>query len=83
SSKGNPWTSIRFQVSTAGQATLSIHNAAGQLVRTLVDADLQPGQYQAEWDGRNDRQAQVAAGIYFYSLESGDQSLTRKMILLR
>ncbi|MCP4710909.1 MAG: T9SS type A sorting domain-containing protein, partial [Planctomycetes bacterium] len=83
SSKGNSSTSIRYQVPTAGQMTLSIHNAVGQLVRTLVDADMQPGRYQTEWDGRNDGQAKVAAGIYFYSLESGGQSLTRKMILLR
>jgi len=52
-------------------------------VRTLVDGVKDGDRYVAMWDGRNDRGARVAAGIYFYKLRLGAKSMTKKMVLFR
>jgi flagellar hook assembly protein FlgD len=55
----------------------------GQLVRTLLDEEKQPGNYQIIWDGKDQKGNEVSSGIYFYQLKSGDYKETRKMTLLR
>lgn len=63
--------------------TLKIYNANGQVVCTLVDEEKGPGSYLAIWDGKNDFGEQVSSGIYFYRLEAGDFTASRKMALIR
>jgi len=88
----NPSTTLPFHISCKGQGascksplhiTLTIFNVLGQRVRTLLDEDKLPGQYKVVWDGRDEFGKDVASGIYFYKLKSGDFSQTKKMILLR
>jgi hypothetical protein len=79
----NPSTTIRFQLKDDGPARLSIHNLKGQLVRVLQDGSLSKGNHQAVWDGRDSRGGSVASGIYFYRLESGGKTVTRRMLLLK
>ena len=64
-------------------ATLKIYNIKGELVRILVDEKKATGHYQVVWNGKNEKGEDVASGIYFYKLEAGDYSETKKMILLR
>ncbi|MDZ7290422.1 MAG: T9SS type A sorting domain-containing protein [candidate division KSB1 bacterium] len=71
------------QPATAGMIELKIYNLLGQLVRTLVDADLPTGSHRAEWDGRDESGRQVAAGVYVYSLRAGGTQVTKKMALIR
>jgi flagellar hook assembly protein FlgD len=52
-------------------------------VRSLLDAWKEPGIYQVRWDGRDDDGRQVASGVYFYSLVTADERVTRKMVLVR
>jgi len=65
--------------------TLKIYNAAGQLVRTLVNEDqTQTAEgFSATWDGMNDRGQSVASGVYFYKLTTKEFSDTKKMVLLK
>jgi hypothetical protein len=63
--------------------SLKIYNIRGQLVRTLVNAEMMPGRYRVVWDGRDDRGKEVASGIYFCKLTAGSRCLVRKMILLK
>ena len=56
---------------------------AGRLVRTLVDGRVGSGDGVKIWDGRHEGGGQAAGGVYFYRLETGGQTLTRKMILVR
>lgn len=79
----NPTTSIAFEVVTAGNVTLRVFDARGQLVRTLVDADHQLGAYAVTWDGTDDGGAAVPSGQYFYRICQGDRSDTRRMILAK
>jgi len=65
------------------RVSLRVYNIQGQLVKTLVEARQVPGRYRVEWDGRDDRENKLAAGVYFLRLEVGTESLNRKMILVR
>ncbi len=79
----NPSTTIRFELAEAGRARLRIYSAQGGLVRTLVDEPLAARGYRVVWDGKDDRGLSAASGVYFYKLEEGPRSLTRKMSLLK
>jgi uncharacterized delta-60 repeat protein len=73
---GNPTTAIHFAIPTAGRARLAIYNLRGELVRTLVDGELAAGYHRATFNARG-----LASGTYFYRLDSGDFTSTRKMVL--
>ena len=62
---------------------LDVYNAAGQLVRVLVDSQKSEGRYRAEWDGLDTRGTQAASGVYLYRLQAGEFEQTRKMVLVR
>ena len=79
----NPETVIRYQLSGVSDVELNVFNLLGQKVVTLIDARQGAGEYRVRWDGRDRRGAPVPSGVYFYRLESGQNSITRKMILLR
>ncbi len=75
----------------AGQAEnteLCIYNAKGQRVKSFFLSfdsaqDDQESSRKVIWDGTNDAGQPVSSGIYFYKLQSGDKSLTRKMVLMK
>ena len=79
----NPTTAIRFDIKKKGQVSLRIYNVAGQLVRTLVDGELEARSYTKEWKGLNNDGSKVASGVYFYRLEAGEFESVKKMVLLR
>jgi hypothetical protein len=85
----NPSTTIPFNVPAfnvvAGlvPVQIDIFNVAGQKVKTVVDDFMQPGYYNAAWDGRNNRGHSVATGIYLYRVRVQDMSLVRKMTLVK
>ncbi|MBD3221550.1 Omp28-related outer membrane protein [bacterium] len=79
----NPATKIAFNLDRAGQARLEIFNARGQLVRVLADEALPAGAHEFTWQGRTDTGQQAASGTYFYRLVTGDETLTRKMTLVK
>ena len=54
----------------------------GRLVKTLVDEYQSPGYRMVSWNGKNNQNENVSSGIYFYSIQAGDFSLTKKMVLL-
>jgi hypothetical protein len=80
----NPTTKIRFEVplNKVGDRGLSvrliIYDVLGREVTTLINEQLKPGSYEAEWDGSN-----FASGIYFYSLVTEEFSQTKKMVLIK
>jgi hypothetical protein len=82
-------TTIRFEVPELNNAVgaprveLKIYNVLGQVVRTLIDAELQPGAYTATWNGRDARGRPVAAGVYFYNLNANGLRITKKMALIQ
>ena len=79
----NPATDIAYSIRDAGKVTLKVYNVRGQVVKTLVDRPMQPGQYYAHWDGTNQHGQLVSSGIYFCKMQASDFSATRKMVLLK
>lgn len=74
----NPSTEIAFDLPTASQVRLTVYNILGQEVTTLVNGQRSAGHYVEQWDAGGQ-----ASGIYFYKLEAGSFSETRKMMLLK
>ena len=82
----NPVTTINYLVgeSAAGsRVSLTVFDAAGRVVRTLVDEVQGAGEHQAVWDGRDEGGRPTGSGLYLYRLDVGESRLIRKMILLK
>jgi hypothetical protein len=80
----NPSTTIRYQLAAPEVVDLRIYNATGRLVKILVDGrTVVAGDHAVAWRGRDDRERQVAAGVYFYRLEAGEYSETKRMALVK
>ncbi|UCF06042.1 MAG: T9SS type A sorting domain-containing protein [bacterium] len=79
----NPTTTIRFDLPVRSRVRLAVYNVKGQLVRVLLDSDLEAGTRDVVWDGRDIMGRAVASGIYFYRLYTPTFTESRKMILLR
>ena len=74
----NPTTNIKFSIPKDGHATLKIYDVLGNEVATYLDEVVKAGIYNAEFDGSN-----LASGIYFYTLKSGNFVDTKKMSLVK
>ena len=79
----NPSTTISFVVTRESPVSITVYNAAGQLVRALVDGRLNTGRHHVVWDGLDAFGRQASSGVYFYRLTSAGGTMTRKMVLLR
>jgi len=76
-------TTINFQTSRPGQVKLNVYNLTGQLVKTIIDDNLSPGDHRVKWDGKNDQGHNIASGTYIYRLETPGFNSTKKMLVLR
>ncbi|MEP0860038.1 MAG: T9SS type A sorting domain-containing protein [Ignavibacterium sp.] len=74
----NPVTKIIWQSPISGRQTLKVYDLLGNEIATLVDAYLEAGIYEFEFNAST-----LPSGVYFYQLKSGDFIQTRKMVLLR
>lgn len=74
----NPLTNITFSIPQDGNVRLTIYNALGQEVETIINEYKSAGRYNIEFDANN-----LSSGIYYYRIESGAFVNIRKMILLR
>jgi hypothetical protein len=74
----NPSTTIEFNLPNTSIVTLKVFNILGEVVTTLVADRLAAGNHKYTWDTTG-----LAGGIYFYRLESGSFTETKKMILLK
>ncbi|RMH70441.1 MAG: T9SS C-terminal target domain-containing protein [Gemmatimonadetes bacterium] len=80
----NPQTTIRYQLPQAMPVNLSIYDISGHLIRTLIDLDQQStGTYQITWDGTDNNGLGVSSGLYLYTLQTGDTTESRRMLLLK
>ncbi len=82
----NPTTIIHFTIPrdlTNSKAKLVIYDVQGRIVKTLVDETLSAGNYLSRWDATNDSGDKVSTGVYFYSLQAGDRTVSKKMVYLK
>ena len=84
----NPTTTISLSLTAedAVNAKLVIYNLKGQKVKvfdTFPNPDLSGGAREILWDGTDDSGKPVSSGVYFYKLIAGDNTFTRKMLLMK
>ena len=84
----NPDTWIPYELSDDAHVVIRIHDVSGRLVRTLDMGYRPTGFYTnknkaAYWDGKNEAGEQVSSGVYFYTIQAGDFTATRKMVVAR
>ena len=84
----NPETWIPYHLSEDADVNLTIYDISGEVVRDIDVGHQNAAKYDTRakaiyWDGRNRFGEQVASGIYFYHLDAGDFSGTRKMVILK
>ena len=72
-------TQFSFSLQSAAFVKVSLYDAAGRRVRTLLDAAMSPGSYTATWDGRDDAGRPVAPGVYYYELRAGGERLSKSL----
>ena len=74
----NPTTTISFRLLERSFVTLRIYDARGQEISELISGELPAGTHARQWNG-----AKLASGVYFYRLQAGPHTETRKLMLLR
>ncbi len=74
----NPSTVIRFSILKTSKVTLTVYNILGQIIVTLVNQNLQAGNHEVNFNGSN-----ISSGVYFYRLNAGSFTSTKKMLLLK
>jgi hypothetical protein len=79
----NPHTTIAFTLAKDTMVSLNVYNTKGQKVRSLHSGNLTSGKHALSWNGKDDRGATCASGLYFYRLEGSEFSETRKMLLMK
>ena len=79
----NPKTSINYEVKITNYVKLTIYNALGQKVRTLIEGEMHPGKYEISWNGLDDQGNRLSSGSYFYQLISNGVVQTKRMLYLK
>jgi Secretion system C-terminal sorting domain len=78
----NPETVINYSLKTGGNVHLEIYNLLGQSTEVLIDKHQDVGDYSVVWNSNQSGQ-NYPSGVYFYRLTVNEQTLTRKMILMK
>lgn len=74
----NPVTNISFSLGEDRYTSLRIYDVLGREITTLVSKKLLKGPYTLQWDASG-----IPSGVYFYRLISGEQSITKKLIVMK
>ncbi len=76
-------TTFHYALAHAEHVAIRLYDAAGRLVRTLVDAPQPGGYYPLVWDGLRGDGSAAGTGIYFYRMQAGDYRSSRKLTVIR
>jgi len=79
----NPSTAIRFTLPVKDRVELAVFDLLGRKVAVLTDRVYGAGVHTVNWNGTDEGGHQVASGIYFYRIKTGDFQRSRKMLLMK
>ena len=74
----NPQTKIQYAITHTQFVTLKVYDVLGNEILTLVDEEKSPGIYEIDFNA-----SKLSSGVYFYSLQAGTFTETKKLILIR
>lgn len=77
-----------FQLAQDATVTAKIYDITGKPIRTIELGHIPAGNYvevnkAIYWDGRSENGESVSSGTYFYQIQAGDYTDTRKMVILK
>ena len=78
----NPVTTLRYELPEDALVNITIYDMMGRQVNTLVNSSQTAGYKSIQWNATNDRNEQVSAGLYLYTIQAGDDKPTKKMGIL-
>lgn len=76
-------TVIKYSIAKPCKVELKLFDATGRQIAVLVSEKQTPGYYQMNWNIQNVAEKQLANGVYFYRLEAGNYTSSRKMLIIR
>ena len=74
----NPSTVIKYQMAEKSNVTLTVYNSIGRKISTLLNEVKPKGTFTIEFDGSN-----LPSGIYYFRLQAGTFTDTKKMVLMK
>lgn len=79
----NPSTTLSFSLAQSSDVKIKIYNIKGELVREYTEYNKAKGNHKFVWNGKDNNHNNCGTGIYFFKLQAGDYSLTRKALLVK
>ena len=74
----NPTTTIEYQIPEFSHVTVKVYDILGNDIVTLVNEEKPAGKYRLNFNG-----TELSSGIYFYRINAGNSSITKKMLLIK
>ena len=79
----NPITSIQYELPEDALVNITIYDMMGRNVKTLINGLQKAGYRSVQWNATNSSNEPVSAGLYIYTIQSGNFLQTRKMVLVK
>ena len=79
----NDKTQIHFSCPRPSRISLKIYNLTGSLIKTVIDGEIERGDYTYFWDGANAGGSKVPSGIYFIQFNAGEYSKIQKLLKMK
>jgi hypothetical protein len=79
----NPSTTIKYSIPTSEFVTLKVFDVLGNEVATLVNEEKPAGSYEVEFNSHSGSVRNLTSGVYFYILQAGSFTQTKKLILMK
>jgi len=76
-------TAIQFKLNTTDNVSLKIYNILGEEISTICNSKLIPGDHTFYWDGTDNMGNLVAGGVYYYTISSYSERVSKQMILIK
>ena len=74
----NPITKIKYSLPLSDNVQIKVYDILGREIKTLLNEYKQAGTYDIEFDANN-----LISGVYFYSIQAGNYTATKKLILIK
>jgi len=79
----NPTTTIRYELPEPSHISLVVFDILGREVKTLINAVINPGYHSCVWEGINNQELPVAAGVYYMVLNTKEGRFVKKIALVK
>jgi hypothetical protein len=79
----NPLTTLQYDLPEDAVVNITIYDMMGRVVSNLVSSQQNAGYKSIQWNATNDRNEPVSSGLYIYTIQAGDYTQTKKMVLLK